>query len=339
MSLAINPSLLEKKIFTTSLPFPDYQAVGYTDEGNFLIGKTAGTETGGVILESNNGTKWTEINYPASLGGVIEFGSNVNGDALVMLASGTYFLSNIKNGSPYTPLLTDTTVYLINRLGYFSYIDNSIPDAVIFYKQFSSSSIQSYTVPNAAGNRMEVTKSFFSLQNLVNNFSSIYYTRSNWWGNYGTKNLFEIPGFTKLNSPIFEAKDITGNIQTRNLAFAFANDFTKILKINPSSTSVEPVFELIDCITPIPTIGIPTVKSVISNNGEIWVNWGNPDNQKMLRLFSPNFGGEWFNLSSLDYSKFFGTFYSSANGRNQLYSRELYYSSGFNPVISINYGR
>ena len=203
---------------------------------------------------------------------------------------------------------------------------------MIYYKQSPPSSVVTYTVPYGAPNLTNITKSYFS-----HNFSSIYYTRSNWWGNYGTKNLFEIPGFTTLNSNIFEAKDTSGNVTTRNLAFAFANNFTKILKINPSSTSIEPVFELIDCITPIPVFSGLYVQAVISNNGEIWADWGNPDNQTALRLFSPNFGGEWFNLSSLGYSQY-GRFYSSLDGKNQLYSSDAL-STGFNPPISINYGR
>lgn len=340
MSLAINPSLLEKKIFTTSLPFPDFQAVGYTDESNFVIGKASiSPGDNGIILESNNGVKWTEITYPESLGEVSEFGSNSSGQIIVKLKSGSaynnYFLSDIKDGQPYSILWTSSVGnvdYIFNNIGYFSYLKSSGGNGIIYYSQYPSSPIQSFTLPSAGAILEKVTKSFYTVINTV------YYTKSNWWGNYGTKNLLEIPGFTTLNSPIFEAKDTSGNITTRNLAFAFANNFTKILKITPSSTSVEPVFELIDCITPIPVFTGLQVQAVISNNGEIWANWGNPDNQTMLRLFSPNFGGEWFNLSSLGYSQVFGRFYSSSNGRNQLYSKELL-SSGFNPPISINYGR
>jgi hypothetical protein len=345
MSLSINPSLQEKSIFTTSLPFPDFQAVGYTDEGNFVIGKASITPgDSGIILESNNGVNWNQITYPESLGFVREFGSNKDGQIIVKLSSSAYnnyFLSDIKNGSPY-PILWSSSVgdgdYIFNRLGYFSYLNSSGGNGQIYYKQAIGSSLLTYTVPYAAGNLTEITKSYSSLQVLQNNFSSIYYTRSNWWGNYGTKNLFEISGFTKLNSIIFEAKDITGNITTRNLAFAFANNFTKILKINPSSTSVEPVFELIDCITPIPVFTGLAVQAVISNDGAIWANWGNSDNQTIVRLFSPNFGGEWFNLSSLGYGLVFDRFYSSSNGKNQLYSADQY-SVKFNPPISINYGR
>jgi hypothetical protein len=347
MSLSINPSLQEKSIFTTSLPFPGYQAVGYTDEGNFVIGKASidGADDG-IILESNNGVNWNQITYPESLGPVREFGSNEDGQIIVKLSSGSaynnYFLSDIKNGSPYSILWSSSVGdgdYIFNRLGYFSYLKSSSGgNGQIYYKQFGGSSLLTYTVPYAGGILTKVTKSYSSLQNLENNFSSIYYTRSNWWGNYGTKNLFEIPGFTELNSNVFEAKDITGNITTRNLAFAFANNFTKILKINPSSTSVEPVFELIDCITPIPVFTGLAVQAVISNDGAIWANWGNPSDQTMLRLFSPNFGGEWFNLSSLGYGLVFDRFYSSSNGKNQLYSGDQF-SGKFNPPISINYGR
>lgn len=345
MSLTINPSLVEKKIFTTSLPFPSYQAVGYTDEGNFLIGKTSiSLGDSGIILESNNGVDWTEITYPESLGEVNEFGSNSNGQIIVKLKLGSaynnYFLSDIKNGSPYSILWTSSVGdggYIFNNIGYFSYLKSSGENGIIYYKQSPPSGVVTYTVPYGAGNLTNITKSYFSLQVLSNNVSNIYYTRSNWWGNYGTKNLFEIPGFTKLNSNIFEAKDTSGNITTRNLAFAFANNFTKILKINPSSTSIEPGFELIDCITPIPVFSGLYVQAVISNNGEIWANWGNPDNQTVVRLFSPNFGGEWFNLSSLGYSQY-GRLYSSLDGKNQLYS-STESSPAFNPPISINYGR
>lgn len=338
MSLSINPSLREIEIFSPSLPFPYYQSIGYTDEGNFVIGKQSlGFNEDGIILESNNGIAWTQITYPGSLGNVIEFGSNSSGNVIVKLQSGSnynnYFLNDIKNGSPYSILWTSSvgdSDLIFNNIGYFSYIKSAGDgNGILYYKESSFSQNQSFTIPFAGAYLETVTKSFHSRQVLQNNFSSVFYTRNNWWGNYGTKNLFEIPGFTKLNSNVFEAKDITGNIYTRNLAFAFANDFTKILKINPSSTSDDPVFELIDCITPIPT-GL-SVQAAISNNGEIWANF-NPNYQTLVRLFSPNFGGEWFNLSAIEPGSKLS--YYSSNGKNQLYNNHQ-----SEIKISINYGR
>ena len=331
----------EKKIFTKSLPSPYSYAVGYTDEDIFLIGSTVIPGSEGIILSSNNGIKWDEIKYPETLGLVREIGSNSDGEIIVKFNAGSsfnnYFLSNIKSGPPYIIQWSSADLdHIINTLGYFSYYKIGNGFTTIYYKRTASSNILSYTVP-LVGEFAYLNKSYFRSINTVNNGNTIYYTKSNWWGNYGTKNLFEIPGFTTLNSDIFEAKDITGDITTRNLAFAFANNFTKILKINPSSTSVEPVFELIDCITPIPVFTNLTVQAIISNNGEIWANWGNQINQTMDRLFSPNFGGQWFNLSSLGFSTIDYRFYSSSNGINQLYSTSVY--NIIDIPISINYGR
>ena len=330
----------EKKIFTKGLPSPYDYIAGYVDEDIFVIGNTGNSIGGeGIILESNNGINWAEIKYPETLGSVTEFGSNDDGEIIVKFNAGSafnnYFLDNIKSGPPYIIRRSSADVdYILNTLGYFSYYKKSNGFDTIYYKQSAGSNILSYTVPQVGFDAIP-NKSYFRSTNVVNNGNTIYYTKSNWWGNYGTKNLLEIPGFTTLDSDIFEAKDITGSIQFRNLAFAFANNFTKILKINPSSTSVEPVFELIDCITPIPANG-SSVQAIISNNGEIWANWGNQSNQTTDRLFSPNFGGEWFNLPSLNYETIYYRFYSSSNGKNQLYSPDI---NEINVPISINYGR
>jgi hypothetical protein len=335
MSLAINPSLVEKKIFTTILPFPSNQAVGWCGYGgssgpHFVIGRTSiPVLENGLILISNNGINWDQINYPRELGYITEINATATAIFVKMYTGvyNTYRLDDIINETPlpiWSSLSTNPDRILPYSNSSYAYIkpSGSGGNATIV------TPVANYIIPEAGNNLKEVSPNFFG------SYETIYYSGSDWWGNYKTLNISQISSeLTSLSSPIFESQGFGGG---RGVAFAFVNNFTKIIRADNSGV-LDPVFEVIPFNETIPNFS--NIQACVSENKEIWVSWCSGGNTN--RIFSPNFGISWFNLSTIT-GCVLGRFFSSSDCKRQLYSQESeagYMLDGFNPPISINYGR
>jgi hypothetical protein len=320
---------------STAIRLPNLSAqqmtVGYVADNLFIV-----SSHDNIISESNdNGISWSQTTVPFSLGTVGEIGSfNRFGSQRIFIKTiisnnlyNLYNLSDIKRGPPYpSPIYSSEKDFnMINNSdritlatsgasGYGSYIYESgtvIAGKIVF---------KTFAIPYAGHDPSSITRNYF------NGPSNLYYTKNNLWADPGIINLPAI-GVTS-SSRIFENGE-SDLFSTRGVAFAFANNFTKLIKIQKSSLPDEPVIELVDSSPP---IGSPlNIKASITSDGKIWVCCRDASVNQTRRLFSPNFGGEWIQLSNLP--QFTGSFYTSLSGLNQIVT------TSFNgSYISTNYG-
>lgn len=315
-------------------------ALGYVVDNTFILSTSTAFNgfTDNTISESNNnGISWSQTTVPISLGTIWGIGSLKQFRSQRILIKtrksnnlyNLYDLSDIKRGSPYpSPIYSSNQDYnIINNSeivtlttsgasGYGSYIietNTSIGGNQVF---------KTYAIPYAGYIPERITKNYFP------DGGRLYYTKNNLWADPGIINLYGINGLTVLSSPVFEnAESELGT--SRGVAFAFANNFTKLLKIQKSSIPYEPVIEVFDSNPP---IGYATdIKASITSDGKIWVCYLDFSVNQTRRLFSPNFGGEWIQLSDLP--QFIGSFYTSLSGLNQIVTTS--YNGSY---ISTNYG-
>jgi hypothetical protein len=333
---SINPS---KAIRLPNLSVQQ-MVVGYAVDNQFIVSSQSASNDSidNTISESannNNGISWIQTTVPISLGTVWEIGSFNNfGSQIILIKTRTsnnlynlYRLSDIKMGPPYP-----SPIYSLNKD--YSIINNS--DKITLVTSGSSGNgsyiydsgtviagkivFETLTIPYAGSEYSSITKNYFTA------FNNLYYTKNNLWANPGIINLSAI-GVTS-SSRIFENAE-SSFLSTRGVAFAFANNFTKLLKIQKSRIPDEPVIELVDSSPPINNS--TDIQASITSDGKIWVCYRDFSVNQTRRLFSPNFGGEWIQLSNLPV--FTGSFYTSLSGLNQIVT-----TSQDGSYISTNYG-
>jgi hypothetical protein len=368
MSLFLDSINNQSKVFSPNIT-SSQEKLAYIDGEQFVLSpdydSSATLQSLQIRRSINNGISWN-ITTPISSTGsrIVDIGGgsstslSTNGKVIDGLHSVFVLTYIFDGGQPlyriYDLLRMETPGASPNYIGFGTFL-NGI--GAISYYNFSTNVFNikilsgiTYAIPSGAGNVINFynSKSYSVFPQVIG--ARLWFVGSNWWTNASNVLVSSI-GVTTFSTPIYEARgenrfttppqsttsgQIVLNDNTalayRENAFAFANNYTKIVKFFRTRVSQNISYVVEDSNYS----GPPIQEAAIDIFGRIWIVFN--ESGEMRRFFSPNFGGEWIELSTLpplQSSPFAETppsFKISADGRYHTYKT----TDGI--YISTNYG-